>query len=401
MIEELFRDVPSHVPRELVCDVDFYNIPGVSGDVQLAWKDALPDAPLVYTPRNGGHWILTKGADVETFLRDHELTTNLHIMIPPPQGGIKVLPEQSDPPDHGFYRGSIAGFFTAPQIAAREEEIRAVTIELIEGFRARGECDFIAEFANELPIIMFLRLMQLPIEDRAPLRDSTVRAVRGADAQTKTEGYGELQAYIAQRIEERIAEPRDDIISHILAMKAGDRVMAYEEALGLGAALLLGGLDTLASLLGLVGRYLAENPEQRRYIRENPDKLSRIVHELTRRFAPVSVTRVVRMDREYHGVTLKTGDLVLLPTMLHSMDEERFACPHAVDFERKMTPNVTFGSGIHTCVGNVLARTEIRIFLEEWLARIPDFRVKPGTDVVIESGPVSAFRELWLEWDAA
>lgn len=395
-------NIPSHVPPELVVDIDFYNIPGISEDVQAAWQNAIPDLPIAYTPRNGGHWILTHGDDVDLFLRDFRRTTSSNIMIPAPEGGPKILPAVSDPPDHGFYRQSIASFFTGTEIAKREDEIRSVTVELIEGFRPRGQCEFIGEFANELPIVMFLHFMNLPIGQREALRQSTVKAVRGATVKDKTDGYAELQTYMVERIEERQAAPRNDMISHILATTIDGRAMTYDEALGIGSALLLGGLDTLASLLGLIGRHLAENHADRNYIRkhilEHGERMPRILQELTRRFAPVSVTRTIRMDQDFKGVALKKGDLVLCPTMLHSMDESRFECPSAIDFDRKVLPNLTFGSGIHTCVGNILARTEIQIFLEEWLSRIPEFALKPGHEVVIESGPVSAVRELWLEW---
>lgn len=393
-------NVPEHVPRELVVDFDLYEVHGVAGDTQRAWRDALPDRPLVYTPRNGGHWVFTRAEDIEVMLRDTNRTCNSSVLIPPPEGAIKVLPEQSDPPDHNFYRSSIAGFFTASEVAKREGEMRALTVELIDRMKSKGRCDFIAEFASELPIVMFLRIMGLSIEHRAALRASAVKMVRGANAQAKTEGFQELQSYIAARIAERQAAPVEDIISRVLSTEVDGRKMTYDEVLGLCSALLLGGLDTLASLLGLIGRYLAVNPAQRRYIRANPADMPRIVQELTRRFALVSVTRVIKVDQDYKGVRLKQGDLVLLPTMLHSLDETRFACPVAVNFERKNTPNITFGSGIHTCIGNVLARTEIRIFLEEWLTRIPEFRLAPDRELVVYSGPITGFHELWLEWPA-
>jgi len=390
--------VPDHVPPELVVDFDFYNIPGIEGNVQNAWKSALPDLPIIYTPRNTGHWVFTRAEDIERMLRDSERLCNTSILIPPPQGDIKVLPEQSDPPDHAFYRGSVAKFFTADLVAKREEEIRALTVELIEGLKPRGECEFIRDFAGELPIVVFLKIMALPLEHRAALRASAVKMVRGSDAQAKTEGFLELQTYIAECIKERRASPREDIISNVVVTNTNGRQMQYDEALGLCSALLLGGLDTLASMVGLISRHLAESPEDRRFIRENRSEMPRIVQELTRRFALVSVTRVVKVDQEYKGVRLKKGDLVLLPTMLHSMDERRFGCPTRVDYERKNAPNATFGSGIHTCIGNVLARAEIKIFLEEWLMRIPEFSLKAGHKPLAYSGPISGLHELWLEW---
>lgn len=390
--------IPAHVPPELVADFDFYNIPGIGEDAQMAWRKALPDQPIAYTPRYGGHWVFSRGEDIDRMLSDYSLVYNGEILIPPPGGDVKVLPEQSDRPDHTFYRGSIASFFTLPEIMKREKEVRAVTVELIDNFTGRGECEFISEFSNELPIIMFLKMMDLPIEDRGPLRDAAVATTRGANAEEKTAGYLALQQYIAKCIEERKDNPRQDIISSVVNYEADGRKMQYNEALGLCSAMLLGGLDTLASLLGLIGRFLAENPDKRQYIRDNPDKMPRILQELTRRFAVVAVTRVSKADQDYRGVRFRKGDLFLLPTMMHSIDPELFENPYDVDFERKLQPNVTFGSGIHTCVGNILARLELQVFLQEWLTRIPEFRVKPGTKTVAASGPVATLHELWLEW---
>ena len=393
--------VPDHVPAELVVDFDFYDIPDIGGDPQLTWKAALPDVPIVYTPRNGGHWVFTHAEDIEAAFRNFEQLSNSSIIIPAHESPIKMLPDQSDPPDHGFYRQSVESFFSASAIAARENEIREFAIELIETLKPRGECDFIEEFANQLPIVMFLRIMGLPVEDREPLREAATKMVRGSDAQTKTDGFEGLLNYLAERIAERQISPCDDIISSLLSTNIDGRQMVRNEALGICGDLLLGGLDTVASLLGLIARFLAENPDQRRFIRANPAQMPRIVQELTRRFAIVSTGRVVKRDHDFKGVRLKQGDLVLLPTVLYGMDEMLFACPHAVDFERKMTPNITFGSGIHTCLGNVLARAEIRIFVEEWLARIPEFSRKPDCELVLFSGPVTALQELWLQWPKA
>jgi len=381
-----------------VVDFDVYNVPGIEGDTMSIWRNALPDLPLVYTPHNGGHWIVARAEDIEAFFRDVERISSSSILIPAHESKIKMLPSQSDPPDHAFYRKSVVSFFTAAAIDAREKDIRAFAIELTERIKPKGECDFIAEFANELPFIMFLRILDLPVEDRVQLRESTEKMVFSSDPHAKTEGFEELQSYLAARLEARRTSPVDDLMSSVVHAKLDGRSMTGDEALGLCTNLLLGSVDTVAGLLGHITRYLAQDPAQRQYIRENPDKLTRIVHELTRRFALVSTGRVVKVDHEYKGVPLKKGDMVLLPTMIHSADEKRFRCPREVDFARKMSPNLTFGSGIHTCIGNVLARAEIKIFLEEWLTRIPEFQMKPRFKQTGYSGAVNGFHELWLEW---
>jgi len=153
-------------------------------------------------------------------------------VIPAHESKIKMLPSQSDPPDHTFYRKSVVNFFTAGAISARENDIRAFAIELTEHLKPKGECDFIAEFANELPFIMFLRILDLPVEDRVQLRESTGKMVFSSDPHAKTEGFEELQSYLAARLETRRTSPVNDLMSSVVHAKFDGRSMTSDEALG-------------------------------------------------------------------------------------------------------------------------------------------------------------------------
>jgi cytochrome P450 len=179
--------------------------------------------------------------------------------------------------------------------------------------------------------------------------------------------------------------------------------MTEEEVLGEAMDVLFGGLDTVASMLGFIIRFLACQPAHRQRLLEDPKKIPIAIEEMFRRHGVATVARRVIADIEAAGVTMRRGDMVVLPTCLHGVDERIWEDPLTVDFDRRRRTHATFGTGIHTCPGAPLARSEIAIVLEEWLNRIPDFRISEGDTGEGLSGAVNALASLDLEWplDAA
>lgn len=145
--------------------------------------------------------------------------------------------------------------------------------------------------------------------------------------------------------------------------------------------------------------YLARHPETVAEMRSDPLKLQRGVEELFRRFAVVSDARYVVADMEFHGTQLKEGDLILLPTALHGLDDRQHADPMTVDLSRRDVTHSTFAQGPHRCAGMHLARLEVTVMLQEWLARIPEFRLKDGARPIYHSGIVAAVENIPLEWE--
>ena len=163
--------------------------------------------------------------------------------------------------------------------------------------------------------------------------------------------------------------------------------------------LLVGGLDTVASAMGFAARFLATSPEHRRELVEHPERIPNAVEELLRRFPVVNQGRVVVSDMTYKGVDMRAGDQIIMPTTLHGLDDRKFDDPLRVDFSRPTPIHSTFGNGAHRCPGSLLARTELKIFLEEWLKRIPDFRIKPGATPGVRAGVNATLYSLPLVWD--
>lgn len=388
--------VPSHVPQELVVDIDIYNMPTDAGDPQQTWRRFKEKGPLVYSPYNGGHWVATSGPDIFRFYRDTEHFSSRQVAIPDP-GDDRMLPIQADPPLHSQYRANIQGLFTASAVEALAGDIRQLTIDLIETFRARGECEFMSEFALQLPITIFLRMVGLPVEDRLYLRERIETFAADPDLEAKRVAHRELGEYIDKAIEDRIDNPRDDAITHITRCTIDGRPYTPEEMQSTVLLLLHAGLDTVTNMLNFIAAHLAQTPEHQDYIRNHPERMHDIVQELLRRFAVPNLSRVAARDLVWKDVQIRKGDLIMLPPSLFNMDDN-IDNPDVVDFSRQAR-HITFGSGPHTCAGALLARKEIAIFLDEWLTRIPRFRLAPGKPLRMSAAPTNAIHELWLQWD--
>ncbi len=162
--------------------------------------------------------------------------------------------------------------------------------------------------------------------------------------------------------------------------------------------LFLAGLDTVASSLSFIALYLAERPALRKQLRESPDIIPRASEEFFRRFGLSSTGRLIKEDITLKGVTIRKGDMVMVSLPLSGIDDRAYANPMEVDFNR-VAPHNTFGNGPHKCVGAPLARAEIQIFLQEFLSRIPDFRLDPNDLPVQRGGSVAGMNRLPLLWD--
>ena len=392
-------DIPAHVPRELVVDFDFMNLPGHREDVHRAWKDAVAGAPdIFWTPHYGGHWLAIRADDIEVMQRDHEHFSYESVTIPRQQD-MRLAPLEYDPPEHTALRAILSPSFGPKPMQALQADVRALCIELIEGFGARGECEFVGDFAKRLPIVVFLRLVDLPLEDREHLLELTEMSVRGTAEQRQKANEG-LFMYVQKWIAARRAAPGPDLFSKIVNATVGGQPLPPDKTFGMLANVIFGGLDTVAASLSFVTRWLAENREARQELIDNPTLIPDAEEEFYRRFGIPNTARVITKDFLYKGVPFKRGEQVMMSKTLYGLDERRYVDPFRVDFKRPRSAHAAFGDGPHRCPGSFLARQELRIFLEEWLTRIPHFRIKPGARAVTSSGMVNGVLSLPLVWDA-
>lgn len=394
--------VPDHVPSELVVDFDYLHPAGMAdgGDVYAAWKVLHEGPDIVWTPRNGGHWIVTRGEDIKFVQENFEVFSHEEFTIPRGSSPVKMPPLTVDPPLHARYRAVLNPSFTPTRVAEMRDKARALTRELAERLRPLGKCEFVNDFARVMPVTMFLGIVDLPLERRAEFVEWGLTYVTSTDSERKLDALAKVQAYLKSEIDARAGQGGDDLLTRIADWRANPRFQGEHEVLGMALLVFFGGLDTVANMLSFVTRYLAGHPAQRRRLIEQPEIIPQAAEEFFRRFGLSNTGRLVKRDFTYKGVTFLRDEMVMVPIALSSMDERLYADPLTVDFDRGSTPNShnTFGNGPHRCVGSPLARAELQVFLEEWLAVIPDFSLDPDHPPIVHSGAVNGVDRLHLVW---
>jgi cytochrome P450 len=399
MTQAALAELPAHVPAALVRDFDFLQ-ENVAGDL-YDWWNQLHDAPeIFYTPRHGGHWVTTRHDDIAHVLENWETFSSQQMTVPRGTHQFPSPPIMYDPPLHTDFRRLLAPYFTPKSIGELETKARNLSVRMIDQVAAKGSCEFVSELSLAMPIDIFLGLVDLPDSDRLELLSYAEKMVRGRTHEEQAEGFTLSYQYLGGVFAARKANPGKDILSYAMqGTVEGGRALTEMELLGLGALLLVGGLDTVAGMMGFIMLHLARTPEHQELLAAKPELMPQAIEELMRRHQIANVARLVVKDTVLKGVTMKAGDMVLTPTSMAGLDERRYPDPLKVDFAREDKRSLVFGKGPHQCIGAFLARTELRVFFTEWLKRVPHFRVAPGAAPIAVPGRANAVSYLPLAWD--
>jgi cytochrome P450 len=404
--EIMLAPKPDYVPDYLVVDFDIYNPPGTSSGqpLQESWKRLhTPGTPdILWTPRNEGHWILTRFDAIGKAFLDTEHFSSKVIFLPKSRGlKFKFNPVSLDPPEHGPFR-ALVNRAIGPQVVARlQDSIEEVASRLVDELAPRGQCDFVKDFAEPYPFRILLGLLDLPIDDVWHLKMLTDRITRPDGTMTMDEACQGFYDYLRPVIERRRANPGKDAISEMVNGLVNGRLVTVEEAQNMCAQVTLAGLDTVVNFSSFAMQFLASSPEHRRELIENPELVPKAREELLRRFSVAAVSRYIKKDVVVGGIEFREGDIVVVPPVLPGLDERVFDDPMKVDFHREGRSHMTFGYGPHTCAGASLARREIDAVLKTWLRRIPEFELASGARIMHYGGSVGAIHELPLTWDPA
>ena len=394
-------NLPDGIPEDLVVNFDVYAPSEDAADFLetcVAFQKRTAHR-VVWSPRHNGHWIPTRGQDVFDIYADHERFSSEYYFIPATdnQGQLGAL--TLDPPDHQPFRTFLNKGMTPKIVAAKKGFVRQLAIDLIEEFIDRGNCEFISEFADILPLTVFLDLVELPFDGRKDLGAWVEKTTREPDPANRVEAMQNIAAYLKPYLDSRRHRPGADMIGAAANAEINGRLISEDEALGATIHMMMAGLDTVSSMLGFVMIFLARNPEHRRALIDDPTLISRAANELGRRFPTVTMVRQVRMDIEYLGVTMKKGDMIALPSAFYNLDPAIYEDPLSLDWSRRVKQVLTFGHGVHRCPGAALGHAELVIVLEEWLKRIPDFSVVPDKKLPVCGGTVAKILELPLIWE--
>jgi cytochrome P450 len=267
----------------------------------------------------------------------------------------------------------------------------------------QGSCDFMADFANRFPTSIFLEMIGLPVEelDQFLEWEHGILHAGGSDEEKLQSQMASMFAVMGRFstiIAERRVEPRDDIISKALTYEIDGAPVTDQDLLSFCLLMFMAGLDTVSVTLGWTFLHLARNDDDRQRIVDDPSIVPTAVEEFVRAYAIVIPARKVMQDVEIQGCPMKAGDMVNIPLAAATRDDAAFPDATTVDITRKPNNHIGFGAGPHRCLGSHLARQELRIAMEEWHARIPNYRLAPDA-LLLESGSQLGLESLPLVWD--
>ena len=391
--------LPDYVRPELVVDFDIYTEPSLLVQPHQGYRALHGKTPdIFYTPRNGGHWVITRFDHMTRILRDPEHFSSRELTIPKSNSSYVMMPLNLDPPDHAAYRATLMRHLDRKWVASIDGAMRARANELIDSVIDAHECDFTEKLGAGFPVSIFMDLMGIPHSRFEELR-AVVHEYFGKITNAR---YLELQSLIINTIStmiaERRAKPGTDLMSKLMQEKVHGRPLTDEELQSFGFLLFLGGLDTVANALTFAFRHLAGDPALQRRLAAESDSIPNFVEESLRCYGVVHQTRIVKKDIDIDGAHFHEGDMVMCALPLAGLDDRKNPDPEKFDIDRKDRQHIAFSTGAHTCIGNVLARAEMAVFTGEWLKRIPSFGLAPGKPVEWRAGQVMACLHLPLVW---
>lgn len=361
-----------------------------------ALRDETPIALFLETP---GTHIISRFEDVRFALQHPEIFSSEFDAVDIGQTR-PLIPLQVDPPEHKKYRKVMDPQLAPRQMAPMVDRFRAHVNALIDGFIESGSCDFHADFSVPYPCTVFLEMCGLPQSDldtylgwkddiiRPQLRHPELMDDPAGMTAKRHETGAKMYAFFDALIEERQANPGDDMFSRFAAGSVDGERMTHDQMVDIGYLFILGGLDTVTSSLDCAMAHLGRSPELRDRLVAHPEEIPAAVEEMLRLHSPVmQVLRVVKEPYEMHGVQMEPGDHVVVMLGASNTDPDEFGpdADQAV-LGRENNRHLGFGGGPHRCLGSHLARVELRIALEEIHRRLPDYELDPDTELVYSPG---------------
>ena len=377
--------------------------PGYVLDPFSVWSRLRATCPIAHTERRGSTWLPTRYEDVTAMAHDIEHFSSLQVAVIPFAGERPVEPIlpyglppiSADPPLHTWTRRLLLPWFSHRRVAGYEPMTRSLCSGLLDDLVGAGRADAAADYAQQIPVRVIAHILGVS-PDLADTFTGWVRDVLefADEPERRARGVRGLIDYFIGQLAERRADPGDDLLSELLHTEVQGRPMDDSLVLGTAALVLIAGVDTTWSAIGSSLWHLATHAEDRRRMVQEPEIMDLAVEELLRAYSPVTMARVVTGDVEFAGCPMRAGDKVLMNFPAANRDPEVFEEPETVVLDRAHNRHVAFGSGIHRCAGSNLARMELRVALQEWLGRIPEFELDPAAEVTWAGGQVRGPRRL-------
>jgi cytochrome P450 len=378
---------------------DPYDV-GINADPYPTYRRLRDEAPLYFNERYD-MWVLSRHPEVEKALVDHQTFSSARgDILEVVQSGVDLpggVIMWEDPPIHTNHRGLMSRVFTPKRMSALEDQVRAYCASCLDPLMGSDRFDFVKDLGAEMPMRVIGMLLGIPEADQTAVRDHVDRTLRTDPGQPMRVEQGTMisGSLFADYIEWRAQHPSDDLMTALLTAEFEDetgevRTLTREEVLLYTEVVAGAGNETTGRLIGWLGKLLGDHPDQRREIVADRSLIPGAIEE-TLRFEGTGphLARYVARDIEYYGTTVLAGSAMLLLVGSANRDERRFTKPDRFEIHRDEGAHLTFGYGLHYCLGASLARLEARVALDEVLDRFPEWDVD---DEHIELAPTSTVR---------
>ncbi len=384
---------------------DFSHLePQWAADCYEIQDDLRQRCPIARTGRFGGGWLPTRYEDVSAIAYDTERFSSRSIIMsnfrPPreiaPIGGSP--PISSDPPFHHDARKLLLPAFTKSAVSKQEPTTRAFCHSLIDAFAGRDVVDAAADYAQHIPMRVIADMLGFPQQDGPRFREFVENTLEGVNLppDERIARMTKLFDYLIEQIHDHLDNPREDLTTFLIDAELYGNKLEPRHVAGAMALLLIAGIDTTWSAIGASLWHLAKTPADTGRLLAEPGLLPTAIEEFLRAYAPVTMARLVRQDMRWQGVDMKADDWILLSFPAANRDPAQFDRADQVVIDREVNRHAAFGLGIHRCLGSHLARMEIRVALEVWLARIPAFSLADPAAVTWSTGQIRGPRALPL-----
>jgi cytochrome P450 len=366
------------------------------------WDDLRARCPVAHTDRYGGAWLPVRHEDVSSIAYDTERFTSRSVLVSSYRPATTTAPAgiappiTSDPPFHQEARRMLLPAFSPRAIEKLEAGTRELCDELLDGLAGRPVVDAALDYAQHIPVRVITSMLGFPQEDAELHLRFVHQLIENVDDPIderllKIDGFA---TYLLAQVQDHAERPRDDLTSYLLEAEMDGERLGLLHIGGTIALLLLAGIDTTWSAIGSSIWHLAANASDRQRLVREPGLLPTAMEEFLRAYAPVTMARLVVDDMDWNGCPMRADDWVLVPFPAANRDPEAFDRADEVVIDRAVNRHAAFGLGVHRCIGSNLARMELRVALERWMARYPDFELSDPDAVRWSGGQIRGPRRL-------
>lgn len=377
--------------------------PDIAADPYPSYQHWRENAP-VFRDDTSGQWIISRHADVIAALKNPQLFSS-SAFAQSEQSAVTLPLLSDDPPRHTQLRALVNRAFTSRTLKQIEADVVRLSKAMSAALPSRSTVDIAEQFTIPLPVAVIAQMMDIPVargEDFKRWSDALTGTSEAEDMESRMPDIMEMAGFFSSLIPERRANPGEDLISRVVNAEVDGEHMSDEDITGFCMLLLIAGNETTTNLLSNLLHHAASNQGVWQQLRDNRDRIDAAIEEILRFDAPVQfVFRTVMEDFNLHGQQLSAGDIAVLLMGSANRDPAHHDTPEQFRLDREQNSHLTFGHGIHFCIGAPLGRLEARIALESLLDRFSAVRHAGQTNERTHSHMLRGFHHLWLEFDPA